>query len=56
MKSILIAATTVGAAIAGIILYFRKTRTKELGTGRNGFQAIDATIAGTQGNMTHTMG
>jgi len=56
MKKILIAATTVGAAIAGIILYLRKTSgTKQLDQSGNGFQSLDASLTGER-NMIHTMG
>jgi hypothetical protein len=55
MKTILIAATTVGAAIAGIILYMRKQADKQLDKAKNGFASIDGTIAGER-NMIHTMG
>jgi len=55
MKTILIAASTVGAAIAGIILYMRKQADKQLDKPKNGFASIDGTIAGER-NMIHTMG
>ena len=55
MKKILITATTVGAAIAGIILYMRRQTDKQLDKPKNGFQAIDSTIAGER-SMMHTMG
>jgi hypothetical protein len=55
MKTILIAATTVGAAIAGIILYMRKQADNQLDKPKNGFASIDGTIAGER-NMIHTMG
>lgn len=53
MKTLLITATTVGAAIAGIILYFRKSRKKaeEL----NGFHSIESSVPGER-NMAYSMG
>ncbi|MGZ8537983.1 MAG: hypothetical protein ACXWV9_06935 [Flavisolibacter sp.] len=53
MKTLLLTATTVGAAIAGIILYFRKSRRKaeEL----NRFHTIGSTVPGER-NMAHSMG
>lgn len=53
MKALLIAATSVGAGIAGVILYFRKSKKA---TPKNGFHPIETTIAGQERNMAHSMG
>ena len=53
MKTLLITATTVGAAIAGLLLYFRKSNKKseEL----NGYHTIESSVQGER-NMAHSMG
>jgi hypothetical protein len=53
MKTLLITATSVGAAIAGILLYFKKSRKKAIET--NGYHSIETSVPGER-NMAHTMG
>jgi hypothetical protein len=53
MKTLLITATSIGAAIAGIILYFKKS--KKTAVEKNGFHSIETSVQGER-NMAHTMG
>lgn len=53
MKTLLITATTVGAAIAGLILLFNKSKKKTAEL--NGKQNIESTVTGER-NMAYSMG
>jgi hypothetical protein len=58
MKSILIAATTVGAAIAGLLLYFRRSG-KESSAHKLSYPGTGSSKLGTvkgERDMLHSMG
>jgi len=59
MKSILITATAVGAAVAGLILYYqRKSRpeNKVLDAGEDAYHTINKAIGGVERPAHHAMG
>jgi hypothetical protein len=59
MKNMIITATAVGAAIAGIVLYSRRGRRKNLSVkdaAKNAYDTMNKGIGGLERFPTHTMG
>ena len=53
MKTLLLTATSIGAVIAGIILYFKKSKNKTAEL--NGYHTVESSVTGER-NMAHSMG